>query len=106
MTEKVEKLASSEIAQSRARFEGWCPITITNIDKAPKTAALKSAYWTAWQAAEQDTRERSITPSALLQLLHDAGWHIGDGVDDCAGSDDAAEIESVRILAERIRGKE
>jgi hypothetical protein len=42
-------------------FEKWCGIIIVDDTKAPKAAALKRAYWNAWQAAwtlrgERDAR--------------------------------------------------
>ena len=52
-------------AKERAEFERWCPITIIDASKAPKTTALKQAYWTAWQA-----RARHAEGQAATRMSH------------------------------------
>lgn len=88
--------------ESRQRFEKWCSIKIIDASKAPKTAALKSAFWTAWQAAERDTRELC----AQLCEQRMAFWRTR--LVSCTAIERGAVerlLTELEQLAERIRGK-
>jgi hypothetical protein len=94
----VEKLASSEIAQSRERFE-----KAANNLLHPKRDELEhdalggykwadvECMWRIWQAAERDTRER------VAQQLEAMA---GEGTISTEG------VVQLSLAAERIRGKE
>jgi hypothetical protein len=57
----MDRRTEREQAEMRAEFEKWCPIKI--IDEAPKSYALVSAYWTAWQAAYRCARGVRARPA-------------------------------------------
>jgi hypothetical protein len=89
----VEKQASSEIAQSRERFEkcvraNKLPWTLKLIG-GEYTTSWECASWWTWQAAERDTRERVAQEiKEIARRWRDPGSDIVD------------------FLVERIRGKE
>ena len=68
----MDSLARKAAQQfERERCEKWCPITITDPEKAPRADALKQAYWTSWQACAESygpMREAlQATSNALLE---------------------------------------
>jgi hypothetical protein len=110
----VEKLASSEIAQSREAFE-----KAANNLLHPKRDELEhdalggykwadvECMWRIWQAAERDTRER------LYQLLQSEAslYEINGRQCDASGNTiggfgDVNAAIALKRMAERIRGKE
>jgi hypothetical protein len=103
----TEKQASSEIAQSRERFEKW--LRTFNVDVADQYSwpilSRQDVAWQAWQAVERGTRERlARIAEDRAEILRntkcqaETSVHNFDILDACQG-----ELES---LAERIRGKE
>jgi hypothetical protein len=101
----VEKQASSEIAQSRARFEKWAKkkwkladdswqLELT-LDLGYYSEAVNYA-WISWQAAERDTRERCAKLSrSLLDLILDVTLN-----------DLSQKNGILDTFEQRIRGKE
>jgi len=71
MTPEVE-------AKLREKFEAWCGITITDESKAPKAAALRRAYWNAWQAAWRAAyNEGRRAQRDIDKQLVDKWWYAG-----------------------------
>jgi hypothetical protein len=100
----VEKQASSEIAQSRERFE-----EAANNLLHPRRDELEhdalggykwadvECMWRIWQAAERDTRERCAQIADLWAKSKSCDKH-----DD----DPCCHVRTGAGIAERIRGKE
>jgi hypothetical protein len=105
-----EKQASSEIAQSRERFEKWAMddqgFTLNTIhyknDRGRYCLAALNDWWDAWQAAERDTRERCAQLDAKLNDF--LNIVLVNGVNRVYLERVAKEL--LTELAERIRGKE
>jgi hypothetical protein len=98
-----EKQASSEIAQSRERFEKWSKSTAhaepdeTKRDDIGHYKYSDVAYgWKAWQAAERYTRQL-----VAQELETEAKRLYATGIGSLM--DGSATLEN---MAERIRGKE
>ncbi len=47
-----------------------------------------------------------ITKERFRELLINDGWHIGDGVDDCAGEDKEAMEESISKIFGEAKANE
>ena len=46
-----------------------------------------------------------MTSEDFLNLLREHGFHIGDGIDNCSGSDVEAEEESAKQIFEILKAK-
>lgn len=93
-----EKQASSEIAQSRERFEKFAQGRYRGIEKHEDGSYRWNDVQFAWECYEQserDTRERmaQLAKLVLIQVTGPDGFLVNPG-----------KLE--KLLAERIRGKE
>jgi hypothetical protein len=104
----TEKQASSEIAQSRERFEAKFPeLTLSRYvhDESYVNPHTRDR-WEGWEAAERDTRERMAHPlEEIVRLAHN--WHankLGSAAWQRKRWETLAQIALDGL--ERIRGKE
>jgi hypothetical protein len=107
LTQDITKNGSSEIAESRARFEKWfregaCfPDDLRRDSSGMYYAMGPRRLYEAWSEAERDTRER------CAQIADDEAKKLERNTDKRPTAVELLTIGTTfRRVAERIRGKE
>ena len=84
---------TSEASRKAAMtFEEWCPIKITDANKAPKAVALVAAYRTAWQARDALAEQENMTLRKLLQ----------EGINRIKNADGQLAMDNWRARADEV----